>query len=224
MAFMSKEELVRNAQLLGVNIEGLAWAEAQKAVLKAMAESEVGAPQEEKKDGKPKPPLPRHKARLLAPGIKPTPYQFIKYDEELGDEMTVEERSFDLGDFRTPTARDTMTGTYQVKGKTGRKVIAQSTIPQVNVKITYDPEVDIVPVGEWNGKRGYIFDHPKYPCVKGLLERSGYWQEYRDKFIAVGANANNVWYAAGKMELCDIYLVNNIFFEINNREKARNNG
>ena len=225
MAFMSKEDLAKYAEKFGIDIGELSWAEAQKAVQAAM--NEAGVPAPEKKltvKKRKKPPLPRHRKKLIAPGIKPTPYQFMKYDEDLGPELAVEEKSFDLGDFRVPGARDTMTGTYSVKGKTGRRVTAQSTLPQVNIKIEYDPEIDVVPVGEWNSKRGYIYDHPTLPCVKGLLERSGYWYEYRDRFVAVGPNSNNVWYAAGKMELCDIGLVNGIVQEINRREKAKHNG
>lgn len=160
------------------------------------------------------------KKTLISPEIQPTQYQLIKYDEDLGPETEIEEISlkdeFEQGR-DVLVDKDLSTETYRIKGRGSRHVIAQSTIPKENAKITFEVGKDLVPVVEFMGRKGYLWTHHRLPNVKALLVASGYYEEYKDRF----KDEPNIWHSAGKLLTCDITLVENVFREIERKEKDR---
>jgi hypothetical protein len=164
---------------------------------------------------KPKEAFPKFCRTVMSPEIRPAGngVQLFKYDEELGDDVNVEEISYKDDFNHMNLQRDQATGTYKIKGKTGRKVIAQSTIPKENAGVSYNPETDIVPVVTADGKSGYIYTHSHYPNVKELLMASGQYHKYKDLFNS-SIHPENIWYAAGKMLVCRKDVVEYVFSEI----------
>lgn len=219
MPFLKAEVLHEEATRLGIDISEMTWQEAQKVVQAAIAEDKAKehVKNEEKKIEVPKPnPKPKNdkinfNETILSFEIKPIKHQLIKYDEELGDEYEVEEVVHDIEGVKS-LARDLNTGTYRVKGKTGRKVIAQSTLPQEQAAITFDAQKDMFPVVTFQGRRGYLFKHHKYFNVESTLKDSGYFEKYK-RFFDAGQYPTNIWYSTGLL-VCSIPLVHHIMKEI----------
>jgi len=243
MPMMKKEELYAQADRLGIRFEeGMSYVEKNALVANALKRERLEAPDKDAEiaalrkelarlraekqladvSPKAKPsadgtPIPAGRV-ILSPEIKPTSVQLFKYDEELGEDVAVEEVSYrDEFGRVMQTDHDLKTGTYRVKGKSGRKVVAQSTIPKENAGVSYDPQRDLVPVVTWRGRRGYIWTHQHYPNVKELLRASGYYHDYADVFSA-DEHPENIWYAAGKMLVCSISMTHRVFSEIEKKE------
>jgi len=177
------------------------------------------------------------KSVMVAPELPPERYRLVKYDEELGNEMELEERQFDMDqndhvfdksggevDFSNRAGKtaeaymDYTTGTYRIKGKNERKVVAMSSVPKENYGLGITAGVDLFPVVTWQGRSGYLWTHPHFSNVKNELMNSGYYHEYKDQF----KREPNIWYVAGKTLACDIGLVNHIFAEIEEKERRKN--
>lgn len=234
--FMKKEELEAYAREYGIDLDGLTWPQKQAAVLKARSEAgddiQYGATSKHvpkmgevvvhkgKRVHGSKPADAAGRKVLISPEILPTPYQFVKYDEELLEDIEIEEMSlkdeFEQGK-DVLVGKDLNTGTYRIKGRNGRKVIAQSTIPKENAKITFQVGVDLVPVVEFMGRRGYLWTHHRLPNVKDLLLKSGYYEEYKDRF----KDEPYIWHSAGKLLTCDITMVEAIFKDIERKEREK---
>jgi len=175
------------------------------------------------------------KTVVLAPELKSERYRLIKYDEVLGNEIEVEERQFDIDrntdmlydksggkvdyDNTVDQYHDYTTGTYRIKNRSDRKVVAMSSVPKENAGMIFRPGIDYATVVTWNGRAGYLWKHWRYPNVKALLQAAGdeYYQKYKGRF----KDEPNVWYAAGKMLVCDPYLVHKTLRDIENDEKQR---
>lgn len=249
MAFLSKADSLKLAKELGIdNAEELQWKDLQAAIAAKQKKEEpvydipveeVGDPTESKTGArleKLKPTLTGQyygKDVMISPELPPERYRLLKYDEELGNDIEVEERSFYMDpdtdrvydisggemDYRNKvdSYHDYTTGTYRLKNRSNRKVVAMSSVPKENYGSGMTIGKDYVPVVTWNGRAGYLWTHPTYPNVKALLKESGYYHEYKDRFTS----EPNIWYAAGKTLACDIGLVNSIFKEIETREQKR---
>lgn len=230
MAFLSKDELYAKANKLGIKTEGVKYQQLQGMVSKAMK----GLKDTEATREKPNKSAPKKqddltqtvmgklkgKTILVAPEIKATPNQIWKYDEDLGPEVTVEEKHVSgddvarlHGDGNTGYA----SGTYNVTGHSSKHVIAQSTRPKQGFMLYFRPEVDLVPVAYAEGRAGYLWTHQTYPNIKQLLIDSGYYHKYKDQFVDDPA----IWHAAGKVLVCDINLVHSIFAEIEETEREK---
>lgn len=229
--FMDKETLEAEAERLGVTLDGLSWPQKQKAVLNAKVDAgeeiQYGATIEKKKakiiayrdisaESDRKLKQIYGKRLLISPEIQPRQYQLFKYDEELGDELLVEDKSFDLRQYAN-IGKDMVTGTVKIVGKNKTKTIAQSTLPKQNAGIIFRPGIDLVPVVIANNRQGYLFNHHRFPHIKDLLIKSGYWHEYKNQF----QDEPNVWYAAGKQLVCDINFTHAVFAEIERKEKEK---
>lgn len=173
------------------------------------------------------------KTILLSPELSPERYRLLKYDEVLGDEIEVEERRFDMDendrvydvsggevDYGNVIDQyhDYTTGTYRLKKRGDRKVVAMSSVPKENAGMIFRPGIDYATLVTWKGRVGYLWKHWRYPNVRQLLIDSGYYQEYKDRF----KDEPNVWYAAGKMLVCDPHLVHQVLHEIEQKAKIRN--
>lgn len=155
----------------------------------------------------------------IDPEIRGERYQPVKYDEVLGADVDIEEVDMrdKLGSTDLITDR-AVSGTYRVRKGNGKKVIAQSTIPKINAGIIYDPNVDIVPRVYHGGHEGYLYDHHIFPCIKGLLMQSGQFYKYKHLFNSA-EHPENVWYAAGKLLVCDKGVADYVLREIENDAK-----
>ena len=210
MAYMNKETMLKEAERLGIldDIKDMSWNDANHYVRAAIkADAQAQAP-EVKQAEVPQPELsPEEKARMLkgriiiAPEIRQTQYQLLKYDEELGDEVEVEEKYYDINNMtQVKASKGYETSTYNIKStRGGRKVVAQSTIPKENAAMYIDHSLPIaVPVVEFNGRRGYLWKHWMLPNVKQLLMESGNYEKYADVFDSK-KHPENLWYATGIM-------------------------
>ena len=240
MAYRSKEDCQAEAERLGIDWEGMSWPELQKAVSNAIKLEEI----EKDTPSKPKAKQAKQKRSgnlidaykgktiYLAPELLPERYRLLKYDEDLGPDYDVVERHFDIGendqvydssgkmdDSRTQIDQfhDYTTGTYRLKKRGDRRVTALSSVPKENAGMYFRPGMDYATVVTWQGRAGYLWNHFKYPNVKALLIESGYYEEYKDRFV----NEPNVWYAAGKMLVCSVPLVHQIFKEIEEKEAKK---
>lgn len=173
------------------------------------------------------------KTIMLSPELKAERYRLVKYDEVLGNEVEVEERKFDIDpetdrvfdvsggkvnyDNTVDEYHDYTTGTYRIKNRSDRKVIAMSSVPKENSGMFFRPGYDYATVVVWNGRAGYLWKHWRYPNVKALLKAAGdqYYQKYKGRF----KDEPNVWYAAGKQLVCDPHLVHQTLRDI--QEDAR---
>lgn len=155
----------------------------------------------------------------IDPEIRGERYQPVKYDEVLGADVDIEEVDMrdKLGSTDLITDR-AVSGTYRVRKGNGKKVIAQSTIPKINAGMIYDPNVDIVPRVYHGGHEGYLYDHHIFPCIKGLLMQSGQFYKYKHLFNSA-EHPENVWYAAGKLLVCDKGVADYVLREIENDAK-----
>ena len=172
------------------------------------------------------------KTIIISPELSPERYRLLKYDEDLGPDYDVVERQFDidpqtdqvfdisgeLGERNSVDQyHDYLTGTYRLKRRSDRRVVAMSSVPKENSGMLFRPGVDLVPVVTWKGRSGYLWQHMFLPNIKQLLMESGHYAEYRDKFVG----EPNVWYAAGKQLVCDPHLVHQVFQEIEEKEQRR---
>lgn len=236
MPMMKKDELMAQATRLGIEFpDGITYAEKNSMVRQALEKERLEAPSKDeeiarlraevsqlRRKAEPETrqqPSPRDEKAIpkgrviLAPEMKPTKYQLLKYEEEVGKDTAVEEVSFRDTLGKQQLERDVNTGTFRVKGKGNRRVIAQSTLPLENAGVSYDPEKDLVPVVTWRGKRGYVWTHQHYPNVKELLMACGKYHDYEELFDSQ-VHPENIWYAAGKMLVCSISVVHRVFAEI----------
>lgn len=232
MPFLNKEELEAKALQLGVDLEGLTWPQKQKAVGQAITEANRAQETvkevpvvEQKKNLIPTTPV--HEPTIedikgvtvfISPEMPLVTNQLYKYEEELGEDTKVAPVSFDAEQAASMAGHKTKTATFQVKGKTGRKVIATSTLPRWNAEMTYRPDRDLVPVVTCNGKSGYLWTHHKFPNIKQLLMDSGYYYDYK-RFFNGQNYPQNIWYAAGKLLVANIETVHSIFREIEHKAK-----
>lgn len=244
MAFLSKAESLDLAKELGIeNAEELAWKELQAAIAAKQKEpadipvEAVGDPTESKTAVRlqKRPLFSEYMGRtvMISPEMPPERYRLLKYDEELGDDIELVERRFDMNmatdevfdisgessDTRhqLDASHDYRTGTYRYLGKNGRKVVAMSSVPKENYGSGIRPFQDYAPIVTWNGRSGYLWTHHAYPNIKALLMESGYYHEYKHLFT----REPNIWYVAGKTLACDIGLVHRIFNEIEAKEKRK---
>lgn len=241
MGFLNKETLLKLAEELDVDLEGLSWGEQQAAVQRAMAgvpeasndtatEDDVDVPQAPVEEPK-VPERLRLKKRpsdeeiirrsgkvVFSREMAETNIQLFKYEENLGkglivEPITKEEAAQSL---RTsdPRMRAENNGTYRILGQENKDTIATSTLPKYNAGITWDPSRgELLPVVTWKGKRGYLLTHPTLPNVKNLLQESGYWYEFKDEFDAA-KRPQNVWYAGYSLLCCDINATHSVIKRI----------
>lgn len=154
----------------------------------------------------------RGKRVLICPEMAATPNQLFGYEEELDEEIVVEEVRHDV-DSAYRAGKDLVTGTYTVKEKTGKKVVAHTALPKLGCGVEYYPDRDWVPVVTYKGRKGYLYAHHRLPHIKQLLLESGYYEDYKHRF----QHEPNVWHAAGKLLCCDINLANSVLREIEKR-------
>lgn len=153
----------------------------------------------------------------IAPEIYPNAKRALHYREELGDELIVEEKHFDIrGLGFTAEADDSKSGTYYVKGKTGQKTIATSGIPKEQPGLYFRPEMDYATVVTFMNRAGYLWTHQRLPNVKALLKESGYYEEYKHLF----KDEPNIWYSAGLL-CCDPSVVHQVIKEIEEKERVK---
>lgn len=232
MGYRNKEECLKEADRLGIDIAGMTWQQLQKAVRIALTREELGdlgKPTEvakmvekaEEKAEAEKPALVKKADEMvkelrgqtlhLIPELAPSVTRAIHYDEELGDDLLVEEKYYDIRNVDNELGGNGVaSGTYILKGKTGRKVVAESALPKENPGREFTFGKDYVDVVTWNNTRGYRWKH-----VRKLLEDSGYYHQFKDRF-----RQPYVWYAAGII-CCDIGLTNSVFKEIEELERAK---
>lgn len=158
----------------------------------------------------------RGKKVMIAPEMAPTSRQLFGYDEVLDEEVTVEEVVHDV-DAAYTAGKDLVTGTYNVTGSTGKRVVARTALPKEGCGITFRPDVDLVPVAKFRGREGYLWTHHRLPNVKQLLKESGYYEEYKSRFVDEPA----IWHSGGKLLACDISLVHSIMSEIEHKEAEK---
>lgn len=245
--YRNKEACLEEAKRLGIEgAEEMTWPQLQKAVSDGLKREELGikepeamadqeAPVEQVKEVDPEAEKLRpyiDKTVVISPELSPERYRLLKYDEDLGQDIEVEERKFDMnrstdevfdisGDLGERHAidqyHDYLTGTYRLKKRSDRRVVAMSSVPKENSGMLFRPGIDLVPVVTWKGRSGYLWQHAFLPNVKQLLMESGHYAEYRDKFVG----EPNVWYAAGKQLVCDPHLTHQVFQEIEEKEQVK---
>lgn len=227
MGYRNKEDCLAEAVRLGIEgADEMSWPELQKAVKQELLREKLG---EENSRNTKKPAAkkkqvltPMEAAELkvklaegtkftLIPELAPDATRAIHYDEELGDDMIVEEKFYDIRNLDNEVGeRNIASGTYTIKGKTGRKVVAESALPKENPGWEFTVGKDLVPVVTWGNKRGY-----RWVYVKRLLMDSGYYHRFKDRF-----RQPYIWYAAGIL-VCDISLTDSVFQEIMELEKTK---
>lgn len=237
MAYRNKEACLQEAERLGIDASNMSWPELQQAVSQALKKEELDMDPIPKREVK-KVTVKRKddgdctkdyigKTVLLSPELKPERYRLLKYDEVLGDDFDVEERKFDIDgndnvfdvsggqvdyDNVIDSFHDYTTGTYRLKRRKDRKVVAMSSVPKENSGMYIRPGIDPAVVVTWGGRVGYLWKHWRYPNVKALLKESGYYQDYKHLF----KDEPNVWYAKGQL-VCDPNLVMKVLDEIEKR-------
>jgi hypothetical protein len=215
MGYRNKEETLKEAERLGIDVEGLDWATMQKVVKEALMRESLGMsePKEKKSFGE----VPKEiigKEVLIAPEMAPARYRIGKYEEEVGYEMQVEPNKVEFGNGQSYQVQGNMvTGSVKVKSKGNRRVIAESSVPKENAGMLFRPGIDPAVVVTWDGKTGFLWTHFRLPNVKDLLQQAGVLGKYKEYFDST-KHPGNVWYAAGKMLVCDPYVVLRILDEI----------
>lgn len=241
MAYRNKEDCLREAKRLGIDVTGMTWPQLQAAVSNAVKQEQGAKPRKKQAKQKPVKKLSQEqrnlmpylgKTILLSPELAPERYRLVKYDEVLGNEIDVEERVFDMDDNDrvfdksggnvdydniVDEYHDYTTGTFRIKKRGDRKVVAMSSVPKENAGMMFRPGIDYATVVTWRGRAGYLWKHWRYPNVKALLMQSGHYQEYKHLF----KDEPNVWYAAGKQLVCDVNLVHRVFQEIQEKEARK---
>ena len=153
---------------------------------------------------------------VFSPEIAPTRYQVFGYEEDLGEDMEVEELTYDG---RTLDARGTSkaSGTYKVRPIKGSRVIAKSGLPKENVGIYWDIDRDPYPIATFGGRRGYLWTHPTIPCMKPEIVRSKHYQEYKELL----QDEQNCFYLGGKTLAVDINFAHWMMRDIEEKEAAK---
>lgn len=239
--FMRKEVLISEAKRLNVDLSGLSWPQQQKAVLDAIDNEKAGkdishnsmeqivqiveeAPTPSKEvlvhvevDDVDFMERVRGKKIIICPEMAPTPTQLFGYEEELGDDLIVEEKVFDIERTGLSVSKDLATGTFNVTGKTGKKVMAQCGMPKEGCEISFRPDIDWFPVCKFQGRSGYLWTHHRLPNVKHALVASGYYEDYRNRF----QDEPFIWHSGGKLLACDINLVHSVMREIERKAKEQ---
>lgn len=250
MAYRNKEDCMREAERLGIDVTGMDWPTLQRVVSNALKAEELDipvnmgrqtpvmeeVPKDEKAvnkvDGSLAPYL--DKMILMSPELAPERYRLVKYDEDLGPEMEVVERSFDINretdqvydvsggevphENQIDTYHDYTTGTYRIKERSERRVKGMASVPKENPMLSFRPGIDWATVVTFKGKSGYLWKHWRYPNVSALLMAAG--DEYYQKYRKVFKDQPNVWYACGHL-VCDPYLVHRVLKEIEEDAKDR---
>lgn len=235
MAYRNKEDCMRIAEEMGIDVADMTWPQLQKAVSDALkgeieeAFSEaVAKPKKASKQKKSNPLEPYlDKTILMSPELNPERYRLVKYDEVLGNELDVVERSFDIdrntdqvfdvtGDkveheTQIDQYHDYTTGTFRIKARGDRKVIGMASVPKENPMLSFRPGMDWATVVTFQGKSGYLWKHWRYPNVSALLKEAG--DEYYEKYRKLFKDQPNVWYACGHL-VCNPYLVHRVLKEI----------
>lgn len=200
MAYRNKEETLKEAERLGVDVEGDDWPTMQRKVKDAL-EMERLSNRKADAPAKPMRTDPALKPYIgkyvyISPELRPDANRIIRYEEEIGDDLEIEEKTYTAGrvsDREFTTSRDYTTGTFRVKGKTGRKVVAEASIPKENAQITFRPGIDWFPVVSFNGRSGYLYKHHRFPNFQKALMETGYYEDYKDQL----ADEPNVFYLTG---------------------------
>jgi len=227
MAYRNKDDVIREAERLGVDIDGLDWQEMQKVVSDAIKREKLGmdepAPKKQKVrkkkrnqhiDEKLDPYI--GKTVYISPEMRPDANRIIRYEEEIGDDLEIEEKTFMAGntpDSEFSKVRDYATGTFRIKGKTGRKVKAECSLPKENAQIVFRPGIDAFPVVTFSHRSGYLYTHHRLPNFKEALKRSGYFEEYRDKL----KGEPNIFYLTGLLCI-DPGIAQQIMDEVERKE------
>lgn len=228
MAYRSKEDTINEARRLGIDVSGMSWPEMQKIVGQALKREELGEISKTvKTPNSIRPEIKaldayRDKTILIAPELAPDANRIIRYEEEIGDDLDIEEKSFmgrEGGGIEYTAGRDYTTGTYKVKGKTGRKVKAECSIPKENAQIIFRPGIDMFPVVTFRGTSGYLLTHHRLPNFKAVLKQSGFYEDYKSML----KDPPNVFYLTGL--LCvDPHVAHNIMNDIERRVADIRNG
>lgn len=254
MAYRNKEDCLKEAERLGLDVSGMSWSELQKAVSDALKREELGVSPRVLEDIPEKvgdmsvpnseifvdkrvddPLMPYlDKMILMSPELLPERYRLVKYDEDLGPEMEVVERTFDINretdqvydvsggevphENQIDTYHDYTTGTYRIKERSERRVKGMASVPKENPMLSFRPGVDWATVVTFKGKSGYLWKHWRYPNVSALLKAAG--DEYYQKYRKVFKDQPNVWYACGHL-VCDPYLVHRVLKEIEEDAKDK---
>lgn len=231
--FMKKEVLQAEAERLGVDLSGLTWPQQQAAVTEAQKSEKQGieVSRETMKELvevlKDEPQVKevtvhvpidepdfmqqmRGKKIIICPEMAATPNQLFGYEEELGEDLLVEEVVFDINNTGLKASQEMANGTFNVTGKTGKKVIAQSGLPKEGCEISFRPDKDWFPICRFQGREGYLWTHHRLPNVKHVLISSGYYEDYRDRF----KDEPWIWHSGGKLLACDINLVHSVMRDI----------
>ena len=204
MAYRSKEDTLKEAERLGIDVSNDDWPTMQRRVKEALEREKLGMTADRVKRVSPydsrrnsagmRPYL--GKTVYIAPELRPDANRIIRYMEELGDDVEIEEKHYEAGrvsDSEFSVSRDYTTGTFRVKGKTGRKVVAESSIPKENAQIMFRPGIDWFPVVTFNGRSGYLYKHSRFPNFRQALIASGYYEDYKDQL----KEEPNVFYLTG---------------------------
>jgi len=262
MAYRNKEDCKREAERLGIDVAGMDWPTLQRVVSNALKAEELGVnvpkvekfvreweahelygeenEEESETSGtrvwpEDDPLIPYlDKMILMSPELAPERYRLVKYDEDLGPEMEVVERSFDINretdqvydvsggevphENQIDTYHDYTTGTYRIKERSERRVKGMASVPKENPMLSFRPGMDWATVVTFKGKSGYLWKHWRYPNVSALLKAAG--DEYYQKYRKVFKDQPNVWYACGHL-VCDPYLVHRVLKEIEEDAKDR---
>lgn len=238
MAYRNKEATEAEAKRLGIDVSGMSWPEMQRAVKTGLELERLSKQQFNPNTGPSvdtdgdKPPINRKlnkpdklrndyrnyrfKRKTLAPELRPDANRIIRYDEDLGEGLEVEEKSFmgleGKGAINYTMNRDYATSTYKVKGRTGRHVIAEASLPKENAGRSFDPTYDWFEVVEFMGRRGYRMSQ-----FKAALDQAGYLQDYLDQL----RDEPNAFYLTGI--LCvSIPVAHKIMREVEERVRWEN--
>ena len=210
MAYRNKADTIAEAKRLGINIDGMDWPTMQREVSKALRaeeikESLVKNDFEKQHDAATRVEVDPNLIPYLgytveiAPQMFPDPNRIIRYPEVLGDDLLIEEKSFkagSVGDSEYKASRDWTSGTFKIVGKSGQRVVAESSVPKENAGATYSFSFDWFPRIEFNNRVGYpMHAYAGHPGFKDLLKQSGYWVEYKDLL----KDEPNVFYLTGKL-------------------------
>ncbi len=254
MAYRKKEDCLREAERLGIDASNMDWPTLQREVSNALKLESMGVPVDSgkaaiasvdahiKEHTKPasskriSDPLRPYmnKTILMSPELTPERYRLVKYDEDLGPEIEVVERTFDINretdqvydvsggevphENQIDTYHDYTTGTYRIKERSERRVMGMASVPKENPMLSFRPGIDWATVVTFKGKSGYLWKHWRYPNVSALLKAAG--DEYYQKYRKVFKDQPNVWYACGHL-VCDPYLVHRVLKEIEDDAKDR---
>ena len=222
MAYRNKQETIEIAERLGVDVSGMTWPEMQRAVSAALKSNDNDNTKKKSSNYKYKkirfnkemePYL--NKKILIAPEMYPDAKRYVHYHEELGDDLEIEEISMlglEGGKIDWRGTNDMKTGTYKVKGKTGRKVVADSALPRQNAGIGWNLSREWFPVVEFMGQRGYLYRHPSKLNFRAMLDDLNVYEDYRSVLQRNGV----LFYLTGLLCI-DIGVAENIMKDIEKR-------